>query len=252
MFFIFVVTSDFDFYFIYLVFLLFFFFFFFFFNKPQFQSSTQRTTHTFTQILTLKMSTDTKTADPYKEKARETEASKDKQVQELYGIVDALKTSMLTTRRSDGTLTSRAMNPVRRSGPDFTYFTNIHGDKIPEIENDSHVNVAYVDPSSTNWVSISGTARISQDREKIKQLYNPSIKAWFGDLGDGVNDGSENDPRIALIEVKTKTVNYWYSVGKLGTLANVLVSTVTGEAASPGSLRELNEADIERARIFTL
>jgi hypothetical protein len=26
-------------------------------------------------------------------------------------------------------------------------------------------------------------------------------KAWFGDLGDGVHKGDENDPRISLIEV---------------------------------------------------
>ena len=36
------------------------------------------------------------------------------------------------------------------------------------------------------------------------------MQAWFGDLGDGIQDGSANDPRMALAEVKT---NYNTLVG---------------------------------------
>jgi general stress protein 26 len=70
----------------------------------------------------------------------------------------------------------RRMVRLMYEGPDFTYFTNIHGDKTPEIQNDEHVNVSYVDPSSSNWVSVSGIAKISQDRNKIKELYSPATK----------------------------------------------------------------------------
>jgi len=34
------------------------------------------------------------------------------------------------------------------------------------------------------------------------------VKAWFGDLGDGIHDGSGNDPRMALIEVKSNYITY--------------------------------------------
>lgn len=35
------------------------------------------------------------------------------------------------------------------------------------------------------------------------------IKAWLGDLGDGKRDGSETDPRIAVIRVALKSVHYY-------------------------------------------
>ncbi|PRP86902.1 hypothetical protein PROFUN_03650 [Planoprotostelium fungivorum] len=200
------------------------------------------------QITQSRRMTSHKTEDPYKAKATENLPDKKTQFDELYGIVDAIKTSMLTTRRSDGLLTSRAMNPTQRKGPDFTYFTNIHGDKTPEIQNDEHVNVSYVDPSSSNWVSVSGIAKISQDRNKIKELYSPATKAWFGDLEDGVHDGGPEDPRIALIEVKAHSINYWYSKGKLATVTEMVKGAITGETAAPGSLRFLSEQDVEEAR----
>jgi len=189
-----------------------------------------------------------KTEDPYKAKATENLPDKKTQFKEFYGIVDAIQTSMLTTRRQDGYLTSRAMNASRRNGPDFVYVTNIHGDKTPEIENDSHVNVAYVEPSSSNWASISGKARLTQDRAKIREIWNPSVKAWFGDLEDGKHDGGPEDPRIALIEVKADSINYWYSKGKLATAVEVVKGAITGETAAPGQLRLLDENDVAEER----
>jgi general stress protein 26 len=70
-----------------------------------------------------------------------------------------------------------------------------------ELEYDPHVNVSFYDPSTTNWISVSGTAKLSTDPNLVKQYWNASLKAWFGDLGDGVHKGDENDPRVSVIEV---------------------------------------------------
>ena len=34
------------------------------------------------------------------------------------------------------------------------------------------------------WVSVSGIARVSRDRQKIHELYVPDWKAWFAEEGD--------------------------------------------------------------------
>jgi hypothetical protein len=41
----------------------------------------------------------------------------------------------------------------------------------------------------------------------VKKVYNSSVKAWFGDLQDGKHDGSENDPRVAVMIVKPYEVS---------------------------------------------
>lgn len=33
------------------------------------------------------------------------------------------------------------------------------------------------------------------------------IRAWFGDLGDGVHKGDEDDPRVSVIEVVPENVS---------------------------------------------
>jgi hypothetical protein len=34
-----------------------------------------------------------------------------------------------------------------------------------------------------------------------------SVKAWFGDLGDGIHKGDENDPRVVIIDVTPSEVS---------------------------------------------
>jgi len=41
-----------------------------------------------------------------------------------------------------------------------------------EIKNDVHVNVSFYDEKTTNWASIAGTARITQDHEFIMKFWS--------------------------------------------------------------------------------
>jgi general stress protein 26 len=72
----------------------------------------------------------------------------------------------------------------------------------------SPVNISFYDQSTTDWVSISGTAQVSNDKERIKAVFHPSTKAWFGDLEDGVHNGGPEDPRVSLIQVLPSEVRY--------------------------------------------
>ena len=38
-----------------------------------------------------------------------------------------------------------------------------------------------------------------------------STSAWFGDLGDGIHKGDQNDPRVAVIKVVPEEIRYWLS-----------------------------------------
>jgi general stress protein 26 len=70
------------------------------------------------------------------------------------------------------------------------------------------VNISFYDQSSTNWISISGTATISDDKERIRSVFSTTTKAWFGDLGDGIHTGGPEDPRVSLIEVVPSEIRY--------------------------------------------
>ena len=83
----------------------------------------------------------------------------------------------------------------------------------------------------------------------VKKYYTPTLKAWLGDLGDGVHDGSEKDPRIGVIRVKMVSATYsLVSKNIVSRAAEIAVGTVTGKAASVNSLREITEADVRSWR----
>lgn len=53
-----------------------------------------------------------------------------------------------------------------------------------------------------------GTASVVDDRDQVRKYYSPALKNWFGDLGNGTNDGGPNDPRIGIIKVHAESVAY--------------------------------------------
>ena len=103
----------------------------------------------------------------------------------LYEHVDDIEIAMLTTRRRDGHLRSRAMATQKRAeGADLWFVTYEGASKLNDLQFDSHVNLTYYKDRTREWVSISGIASVSRDRKKIHELYAADWKAWFPDEGD--------------------------------------------------------------------
>ena len=102
----------------------------------------------------------------------DTEVPLEKKLDDLYCLIDGIETAMLTTRRQDGSLASRAMATQRRtSGTDLWFMSNWFSDKLDEIALDPHVNLAYYRDRTREWVSVSGRAIISRDKDLIRGLW---------------------------------------------------------------------------------
>lgn len=127
---------------------------------------------------------------------------------EFYKLIQSIETAMLTTRRADGRLVSRPMATQEREPiADLWFVTDIESHKMEELEHDRNVNLGYFNTDSYEWVSVSGSAQISTDRELIRRLYKPDWKIWFGKV-DEVRDGGPDDPRLALLLIDADTAMY--------------------------------------------
>jgi general stress protein 26 len=162
-----------------------------------------------------------------------------KQIDELYRLIEKIKTAMLTSRRQDGRLVSRPMaTQKRKSFADLWFVTDTDSHKLDELENDPHVNLAYFE--DWEWVSVSGTARISNDRALIREVYQADWKAWFGQVDD-VRDGGPEDPRLALILVDADSVTFMKrDKSKPALLFEVAKAFVTGETPDLGKPQTVN------------
>ena len=168
-------------------------------------------------------------------------AEKRKDIEELYMLIEKIKTAMLTTRRPDGRLVSRPMATQKRDPiADLWFVADVESHKIDELEHDPHVNLGYFDSGSWEWVSVSGTARISTDRDHIRRLYQADWKAWFGAI-DEVRNGGPDDPRLALILVDADSVIYMKRDKPAPVvLFEVARGFVTGKRPDVGEVRKLD------------
>ena len=164
------------------------------------------------------------------------------ELDKFYGLIDDINVAMMTTRRPDGHLESRAMaNQKRADGADLWFVTAEGSGKLRDIDQDPHINLAYYRSGSYEWVSASGLARLSRDRAKIKELYEPDWKVWFGQEGDP-RHGTADDPRIVLIAVDVHAAVFLeVNKPKPVVLFELAKGWLTGERIEPGETHRLSE-----------
>ena len=123
------------------------------------------------------------------------------ELQKLYSEIDAIEIAMMTTRRADGHLQSRAMATQKRTPGADLWFVTIEGaHKLQDLAHDPHVNLSYYKDRTREWISVSGIASVTRDSAKIHELWAPDWKMWFAEEGDP-RHGTKDDPRMVLIGV---------------------------------------------------
>ena len=130
----------------------------------------------------------------------------------------------LLITHDDAGMDARPMaTTVRREEGAIYILANKQEDSDRQIQLDGDVVLSFQDGAS--FVVVYGGATVSDDRQKIRDLWNAFDKAWW--------DGPD-DPRIRLITVKPDRAEYWESPGKLISYADMLVSAATGKRPSAG------------------
>lgn len=180
-----------------------------------------------------------------KDEIEQNQVPPEKKLEQLYELIDGIETAMLTTRRPDGSLVSRPMQTqARRAGTDLWFMTSVDSGKIDELIAEPQVNLGYYKDGTREYVSVSGRARVTQDKALIHQLYKPDWKAWLGDEG-GDRDGGPDDPRIALIEVQAESAHYLKAThSRLVTLFSIAKAIVTGDPPKAGDKGHLGRRDL--------
>jgi general stress protein 26 len=147
--------------------------------------------------------------------------------EKLRQILKGIKFAMLTTYGPDGRLHSRPMTTQEAEFTDNLWFlAPMNGPMVQEIRYEPAVHLIYADTGSHRYVSLNGSARALQDGDKVRELWNPMVKAWF--------PAGPDDPNIALIRVTVEQAEYWDSPAKPAMLLNMVKSLATGKPPREG------------------
>ena len=119
---------------------------------------------------------------------------------------------------------------VERDANAIYFLSDASGGKIDQIEKFPVVTVTFSDTGSMKFVTMSGTATVSNDRAKIRDLFEPSSKAWWD---------SAEDPAIRLITFVPDEAELWDSPNMLISAVLMLTAAVTGAKPKLGDHAKL-------------
>ena len=164
------------------------------------------------------------------------------ELEKLFTHIDDIEIAMMTTRRPDGHLHSRAMATQKRAeGADLWFVTLDDTQKVRDVAADPHINLSYYKDRTREWISVSGIARITRDRQKIHELYAPDWAAWFPKEGDP-RHGTKDDPRMVLIGVEVHAAAF-LEVNKPQpiVLFELVKGWITGSTAELGEMHHIEK-----------
>ena len=120
----------------------------------------------------------------------------------LFELIEDIEFGMLVTEASDGALRSRPMSVKTTDSDQCLWFMTDKGSaKLLEIKENCQVNISFAQPSGHKFVSVSGTASITDDQSKIDELWDSSAATWYPD--------GKDSPKLTLIRVEPDDAEYW-------------------------------------------
>jgi general stress protein 26 len=108
--------------------------------------------------------------------------------------------------------------PNRAEGRIY-FLTDVHGAKDEQVERFPKVTLAYADTRGHDYLAITGTATVSNDRAKIAELWTAADNAWWD---------SADDPAVRVIAFEPEDAELWKGPNRLVAGAKLLTAAVTG------------------------
>jgi general stress protein 26 len=139
--------------------------------------------------------------------------------------MESISFCMLATHDGEQ-IRARPMAAYVRRNESLVYFlTDADRPKDEEVARNPHVNLAFADAGKQTYVSVSGTASLSNDRQKIGELFNTAAKAWWD---------SPEDPSIRLLTVTPLDAEYWDSPGKVASYIRMAMAAMSDSRPDMG------------------
>lgn len=154
--------------------------------------------------------------------------------EQLWDLIKDIKFGMFTTRHGNGHLHARPMTTQNSRLDDdaaLWFFLSRQGTAPADLLADSNVCMVYADTHADSYVSVSGTATLSDDRAKKEELWSPFAQAWFP---DGIDDTDLALVRLAITHADYSRSSRW--IGSSRTRRPVAWNTALDSAAAVPTL----------------
>ena len=151
-------------------------------------------------------------------------------IDRAWNLMDKIGFAMLVTP-DGGNLRARPMRAfVAREDNAIYMLTDARRHKDEEIARDPGINLSFADAGDQKYVSVTGTAAVSNDRAKIKELFSTPAKGWWD---------SADDPNIRVLKVSPHDAEFWDTPGSVISYVKMTAAAMTGTRPDIGTNRKV-------------
>ena len=149
-------------------------------------------------------------------------------IDKMKSLAEDIRICMFCTSAETLPFTTRPMATSKVDEDGTIWFLSPkNSEKNYEIVENSKVQLIYSNPGSSKFMCVYGIASLTTDRNKIEELWNPMVKAWFTE--------GKDDPNISVIKVTPKNAYYWDTAhGKVISLIAIAASAISGKSHDDG------------------
>jgi general stress protein 26 len=124
-------------------------------------------------------------------------------VDKVKELVDKASTCFFCTGiATNKSFDTRPMAPQKVDDNGHIWFLSAKDSyKNLELQEDPKAQLLFQGSSYNHFLSLYGSVRISQNKSKIHELWEPTMKTWFTE--------GEDDPRITILEFIPSEGHYW-------------------------------------------
>jgi general stress protein 26 len=152
-------------------------------------------------------------------------------IDRVWDIIEKVGVCMLTTQFAGG-LRARPLEarPDRDAGLIF-FVTDFHSAKENEIEASSEVGLVFIDSDEKAYLSVTGSASVMHDANKIKKAWRKTDEVWWP---------APDSPDVCVLQIEPSTAELWDGPASAAVSAFEFVKArLTGDEPKLGENRKL-------------
>ncbi|KAK9322660.1 hypothetical protein V1517DRAFT_322823 [Lipomyces orientalis] len=162
---------------------------------------------------------------------------------EVLKFIRKQRICMMTSQNAKGYLVASAVVVAEvENGVDFVFHANRRTLKVEDIDDNPNINLSFQNSETAEWVSIAGTAKISNDIDDIDRYLRTNLKNWVGSQTDL---GGKN---IGIVHLRTRSIAYSVSDDFTFVPTSQQNGIVRGEIQYSNGTVKIDESQIKQFR----
>ena len=146
--------------------------------------------------------------------------SRQDHIDKIQDVIKDVKFAMMSTVNKKGDIHAWPMTTTETSigAKEIWFIGDKTSDVVKDIQDNPKVGLTYATQDAKNYVSISGNAELSDDKDKLDELWSPMDSAFF--------EKGKEDEKVQLIKVVPHGAECWISGSSTVNMFKMAVAAV--------------------------